>query len=256
MSSGTWISPCTGSLMNFIVKPFGENYYVRIGACGWRYLDAKRYFGDGWKERFGSKLRAYAQLFDCVEVNSTFYRLPRISTAEKWRREVPEGFAFTVKMWRAITHEKQFRGADEETEAFLAVARALRAPVILIQTPRRFRQTGENERIVLDYLSTLPPSFSYALELRGWEHSPRFSPFIWVVDPFASAPPEQDAYYFRLHGSPPGERMYYYRYTDADLEKLADIVLSLSPDSVWLFFNNIWMYEDALRFKEVVARRK
>lgn len=229
---------------------------MRIGTCGWGYLDAKKYFGSDWRERFSSKLQAYAQLFDCVEVNSTFYKLPRVVTARKWRSEVPENFVFTVKMWRAITHEKRFRDVDEETEAFLAVARALRAPIILIQTPKRFSQTEENERLVLEYLSTLPSSFSYALELRGWKYSPRFSPWIWVVDPFASAPPEQDTYYFRLHGSPPGERMYYYQYTDADLEKLADIVLSLPSDSVWIFFNNIWMYDDALRFKEVVERRR
>jgi len=229
---------------------------VRIGTCGWGYLDAKKYFGENWKARFSSKLQAYAQLFDTVEVNSTFYRLPRRSTAEKWRKEVPDEFTFTVKMWRVITHEKRFDSVENETEAFLIIARALHAPIILIQTPKSFKQTETNVKKVIDYLSTLPPSFTYALELRGWEYSGVFAPWVWVVDPFATEPPEQDVYYFRLHGAPPGARMYYYRYTDADLEQLAKIVLSLPSDDVWIFFNNIWMYDDALRFKEVLARRR
>ncbi len=229
---------------------------MRIGTCGWGYLNAKKYFGSDWKTRFTSKLQAYAQLFDCVEVNSTFYRLPRTSTAKRWREEVPDSFVFTVKMWRTITHEKRFQHVEEETEAFLTIARTLRAPIILIQTPKSFRQTEENEHLVLEYLSTLPSTFSYALELRGWKYASRFSSWIWVVDPFAASPPEQDTYYFRLHGAPPGSKMYYYQYTDADLEKLANIVLSLPSDDVWIFFNNIWMYDDALRFKEVVLRRK
>ena len=228
---------------------------MHIGTCGWGYMNARALVGEDWKERYKSKLQAYSALFDCVEVNSTFYRLPRPSTVEKWRREVPPDFVFTVKMWRRITHEKRFVDVGEDLEAFLRIARALRAPIVLIQTPRSFKQTPENEKLVLDFLSTLPADFSYALELRGWKRTERFDPWIWVVDPFASPPPEQEVQYFRLHGSPPGDRMYYYKYTNADLQRLADLVLSLDSRDIWVFFNNVWMYEDALRFKEVIARR-
>ncbi len=157
---------------------------------------------------------------------------------------------FTVKMYRGITHERRFIDVDGFLEPFLRVVRALEAPIVLIQTPKSFRQTGENEKRVLDFLSVLPRDIQYALELRGWEYREGYGEWIWVVDPFAFPPPEQDMYYFRLHGAPPGERMYRYRYTDSDLLWLKDFVSNLSGD-VWMFFNNVWMYEDALRFKEL-----
>jgi len=217
---------------------------VRIGTCGWGRLPARRL---GISE-YSSLLEAYSRLFDTVEVNSTFYHIPRESTARRWRSTVPDGFAFTVKMYRGITHERRFVGVDDLLEPFLRVVQALDAPIILIQTPRSFRQTHEHVQRILDFLSTLPSDVAYALELRGWTYDERFSNWIWVVDPFAEMPPEQDIYYLRLHGSPPGERMYRYRYSDADLQWLKDFVSTLSG-TVWIFFNNVWMYEDALRFK-------
>jgi uncharacterized protein YecE (DUF72 family) len=156
---------------------------------------------------------------------------------------------FAVKMYRGVTHEKRFKNVEEETERTLDVAEALRAPIILIQTPKSFKQTEENEKKVLDYLSTLPNTFRYALELRGWTWKERFAEWIWVIDPFAAKPVDQEEYYFRLHGKPPGERMYHYKYTDADLERLKELVLSLNTENIWVFFNNVWMYEDALRLK-------
>ncbi len=197
-------------------------------------------------------LEAYSQLFDTVEVNYTFYRLPRADTAKNWRKIVPESFIFTVKMFRGVTHENRFKNTEEETERILEIAEILKAPIILIQTPKSFKQTGENEKTVLEYLSTLDKRYMYALELRGWVWKPKFSEWLWVVDPFAQKPPEQDEYYFRLHGKPPGKRMYHYRYTESDLLQLKDFVEKLNREQVWLFFNNVWMYEDALRFRRML----
>ncbi|MDN5358735.1 MAG: hypothetical protein PWP76_578 [Candidatus Diapherotrites archaeon] len=224
---------------------------MRVGTCGWGYFRPKTF---GITE-YSSVLEAYSRLFDTVEVNSTFYRIPRASTAERWRKEVPDDFVFTVKMYRDVTHEKRFENVEEETEKILEVAKALRAPIILIQTPKSFKQTEENKRKVLGYLSTLPKTFRYALELRGWTWNDKFAEWIWVVDPFAEKPVEQEEHYFRLHGKPPGERMYHYKYTDADLTRLKELVLSLNTDNVWVMFNNVWMYEDALRFKGMLDGR-
>ncbi len=73
---------------------------VRIGTCGYRYFDP----GDDWRENYQSILHAYSAAFDVGELNRTFYTLPQVSTAERWRREAREGFEFTVKAWQAITH--------------------------------------------------------------------------------------------------------------------------------------------------------
>ncbi len=221
---------------------------MRLGTCGWGFFRPKK-FGI---EEYSSVLDAYSRLFDTVEVDYTFYRIPRESTAERWRKEVPENFVFTVKMFRGVTHEKRFVGVEEETEKILRIADILRAPIILIQTPKSFRQTDSNERTVLDYLSTLDKNYSYALELRGWQWHKAFDEWIWVVDPFAEAPPEQEEYYFRLHGKPPGNKMYHYKYTEKDLRWLKEFVSSLNTEKQWIFFNNVWMYEDALRFKAMM----
>ncbi len=227
-----------------------ENIYViRVGTCGWGFLRPKKM---GIQD-YSSTLNAYAQLFDVVEVNYTFYRIPRVDTAKRWRKEVPKEFTFTVKAYKGITHEKRFENCDEDVEKTLQIAKILNAPIVLFQTPKSFKQTAENERKILEFLSTLPKGFKYALELRGWQWSDVFREWIWVVDPFAQSPPEQREYYFRLHGAPPGNRMYHYMYTDDDLRWLAGEIKALGKDAeVWVFFNNIWMYEDALRFKELL----
>jgi len=225
---------------------------VRIGTCGWGFFRPKKM---GIIE-YSSILEAYSRIFDTVEVNYTFYHIPRESTAEKWRKTVPEDFIFTVKMFRGVTHEKMFRNAEEETETILRIAKILNAPIILIQTPKSFKQTVENEKLVLDYLSVLDKGFRYALELRGWEWSKRFGEWIWVVDPFAKKPPEQDEYYFRLHGKPPGKRMYHYKYTDKDLRWLKEFVEKINTERTWVLFNNVWMYEDALRFRAMINEKR
>lgn len=73
---------------------------IRIGTCG--YGDY-RPPGD-WKQEYTSKLQAYSYTYQVVELNRTFYKLPQLKTAQRWRREVAEGFDFTLKAWQAVTH--------------------------------------------------------------------------------------------------------------------------------------------------------
>ncbi len=204
-------------------------------------------------------LNAYARTFNFIEVNSTFYRFPRVETAQRWRREAGEGFKFSVKAHRSITHEKRFKNVEEEVEKLIEVSRALRAFFILFQAPRSFRFSEENLNNILDLLSIIPEDFVYGFELRGWkdEEVKRLlerSDAVHVVDPFDRRSLRGDPFYFRLHGSPPGERMYKYRYTDEDLEWLARYVGELGGE-VYVVFNNVWMCEDAARFREVVLQR-
>ncbi|HHF59326.1 MAG TPA: DUF72 domain-containing protein, partial [Thermoplasmatales archaeon] len=60
--------------------------------------------------------------------------------------------------------------------------------------------------------------------------------------------------YLRLHGSPPGARMYNYRYTDEDLQVLLDIVREMRVRESYILFNNIYMFDDALRFRKLVEQ--
>jgi uncharacterized protein YecE (DUF72 family) len=76
---------------------------------------------------------------------------------------------------------------------------------------------------------------------------------IHCVDPFARDPAyTKDLVYFRLHGSPPGKRMYAYKYTREDLQALLKKCKTFGRKEVYCLFNNISMYEDALEFQELI----
>jgi uncharacterized protein YecE (DUF72 family) len=99
---------------------------VRVGCSGWNYAD--------WRERIYPKglppskwLEHYAMLFDTVEVNNTFYRLPRVDAVARWVEQSPPGFVFAVKASRYLTHVKRLRELGDGVERFFAhiEARAL-----------------------------------------------------------------------------------------------------------------------------------
>ena len=111
-------------------------------------------------------LSEYAEVFGCVEGNSTFYALPSADTVSRWREATPAGFHFCFKFPKAITHDRQLRGADKETEAFFERMAQLpdRLGPLLLQLPPAFgpRQLPDLDR----YLTALPSEFRYAVEVR------------------------------------------------------------------------------------------
>src|ERR1700749_3370129 len=68
-----------------------------------------------------SRLTYYASLFNSIEVNSSFYKVPMASTVKKWAGSVPDNFRFTFKLWRGITHNKQLTFNPEDVERFIKV---------------------------------------------------------------------------------------------------------------------------------------
>lgn len=87
----------------------------------------------------GSHLERYAQVFNAVEINSSFYRPHRPQTYARWAASVPDGFRFAVKVPREITHRRRLAGADELLERFLGEAGALGEKLgpLLVQLPPR-----------------------------------------------------------------------------------------------------------------------
>ncbi|MDE3056325.1 MAG: DUF72 domain-containing protein [Bacteroidota bacterium] len=119
---------------------------IHIGCCGWSYLNEKEFTALSETVRGRTKLQAYAKLFTAVEINSTFYRLPRLSTAEKWRKEVDEvtpGFEFTVKAFQGITHLHRFQKKEslDAYDTLKEVSSVLHARFILFQSPASFKPT-------------------------------------------------------------------------------------------------------------------
>jgi uncharacterized protein YecE (DUF72 family) len=84
-----------------------------------------------------SRLCYYASLFNSLEVNSTFYRLPLPATLARWTSEVPDGFRFTLKLWREITHAKDLEFTIDDVERFMRIADRIgnKKGVLLLQLP-------------------------------------------------------------------------------------------------------------------------
>jgi uncharacterized protein YecE (DUF72 family) len=111
-------------------------------------------------------LAFYGSRLPAVEINNTFYRLPKRSVLESWAESVPEGFRFSVKASRRITHLKRLKGVDDETSYLLDVTGALGAKlgVLLFQLPPNLKLDLER----LDrFLALLPEGTPAAFEFRN-----------------------------------------------------------------------------------------
>ncbi len=232
---------------------------IKLGTCGWSGFPANKIWKN-WKERFSSKLEAYASLLNTVEINSTFYKLPRQSTARRWLEEARKsnkGFEFTVKANREITHIDRFK-TDKSIKSWkstVEIAGILEAKIILLQTPASFKPTVKNLSTIQNFLSKLEWSGKTAWEPRGeWLRKPELIKrlcdefdIIHCVDPFRAKSVTQEVYW-RLHGLGKPS-MYKYKFSGEDLKWLANKLSGRKGGHV--FFNNIWMGEDVLRFKRI-----
>ncbi|MEZ0394641.1 MAG: DUF72 domain-containing protein [Desulfurococcaceae archaeon] len=247
---------------------------MRVGCCG-----------------FPCSRRKYFELFDVVELQNTFYELPTIEWAESLRKEAPQGFEFTLKAWQAITHphssptwKKMKRppsGSQENygwlrptpenfraLERTLEVARALGASLVILQTPASMPRDEDSAAWVKEFLceaSKVAKPVVLGWEPRGpWaEARDALSrivsdcEIIHVADPFRYEilPNSFRTFYARLHGIGKGEVNYRYKYTDEDLSTLLEKVKANSTSfrRFYIMFNNVYMLDDAMRFKKMVA---
>lgn len=233
---------------------------IKIGTCGFR-----------------GRKKDYAEILSCVEVQNTFYQPPQIKTLERWRASVPAEFEFTLKAWQLITHEAKsptFRRLrikltdDEKAEAgyfkptgivrqawqtTLECATALQAKTILFQCPASFKPYAENIKNLERFLGEIrSEKFNFAWEPRGdWKDETikdicqKFD--LWhVVDPFKRRTVTPEKCYFRLHGMT-GFR---YQYEDGELGELVSLLPTKKKS--YVFFNNVSMTEDAVKFQEIV----
>jgi uncharacterized protein YecE (DUF72 family) len=108
----------------------------RVGTSGYSY---KAWRGPFYPEKLPAKemLRFYAGRLPAVEINNTFYRLPKPSVLESWSDQVPEGFRFSIKASRRITHLKRLKRTEDETGYLLRTTESLgeRLGAILFQLP-------------------------------------------------------------------------------------------------------------------------
>jgi len=140
---------------------------VRVGLSGWNYTHWRN--GVFYPPRLPSRrwLEFYAGRFDTVEVNATFYRLPRADTVAHWVEQTPHGFVFAVKVSRYLTHVRRLRDVGPGLELFLERIEPLidspKLGPLLWQLPPTFRR--DTDRLA-EALGRLPRSLRHCIEFR------------------------------------------------------------------------------------------
>jgi uncharacterized protein YecE (DUF72 family) len=148
---------------------------IAVGCQGWNYADwTTKAAGETVFYPSGTKsnemLAVYARAFETVEVDSTFYAVPKEETIDNWRKLTPDNFTFSLKMPREITHEGELQKAsfsvlDEFCTRVLRLKEKLAA--VLIQLPPQFGADEENVRTFLEFLPRLPTDVRFAVEFRA-----------------------------------------------------------------------------------------
>ena len=234
---------------------------VRIGTSGWNYPTGKGTWNGVFyplpedRERGFDELRFYAERFNTVEVNSTFYGQPRANASLNWVKRTPKDFEFAIKLYQKFTHPgmtiDRTPVAQTDVDAFKGgidpLAAAGKLGPLLIQFPSSFQRTQE----AVDYLGWLLAAFSDYVRVvefrhRSWsdagaatmalvnEHraalvridEPKFESSIrpdWSVH-------ESGIYYVRFHGRnarewwdhAESEDRYNYFYSEEELEPIAE----------------------------------
>jgi uncharacterized protein YecE (DUF72 family) len=241
--------------------------HLHIGTAGWQLPKA-------YQHLFpvdGTHLQRYARRFNAVEVNSTFHRLPRPATAERWAASVPEEFRFSLKLPKAITHLAKLRKVSGPLAAFLEVHRAFgkkAGPVLVQLPPKQAFDEGAEEFLHILYEHDLP---QVVVEPR---HPSWFQPAVeallrrLAMARVAADPPRADTdgrpgghphlHYYRLHGQP---RMYWSAYGTQWLRQLAKR-LAHAPASTaetWVIFDNTAQglaTGDALELQQLITGRR
>jgi len=212
---------------------------LRVGTSGWSYKEWK---GSFYPEKLAAKdmLRFYAGHFGTVEVNNTFYRMPRNEVLEGWAAEVPEDFAFVLKAPKRITHDRRLNDVADSVEYLLRTASALgpRQGPFLIQLPPNFKKDLDRLRA---FLGLLPPPARAAFEFRNasWFEDDVYAAIrehghAWCVadtgeegdPPFVAT---ADWGYLRLRGV---------NYSDEDLRTWAARMKAESWREVFVFFKH------------------
>ena len=219
---------------------------IYIGTAGWNY---KHWQGVFYPQDLAQSkwLDYYVDYFSTVEINNSFYNLPKPKTLEKWYNSVPDDFEFSVKASRYITHMKKLKAPRDAVKRFINHMKSLKgkSAVILFQLPPRWKFNGERLR---SFIKLLPDDYLYTFEFRdkSWWNEETFeilesnNSAFCIYELAGTHTPLQitaDFVYLRLHG-PDGA--YEGSYDQATLEQWADKFEQWLGDehSIYCYFDN------------------
>jgi uncharacterized protein YecE (DUF72 family) len=245
---------------------------IRVGTSGWSYPSGEGtwngIFYPAKKAKGFDELAFYAEHFDTVEVNSSFYRVPALKTTEEWVKRTPKDFEFSLKLFQKFTHPEMFlkatgkdpgdidrKDVDDFRAAIEPLAKAGKLGALLAQFPPSFK----NEPGARDYLAWLLHAFRdylVAVELRHKSFSDDPVETMALLGEFGAAlvqidepkfktsirqnrlPNVKTFYYLRLHGRnaaqwwkhDKAEDRYNYLYSGEELEPIVEAVEEASRE--------------------------
>jgi len=220
---------------------------VRIGTSGWNYKHwIKAFYPEDLPQK--EMLKFYAEHFDTVEINSSFYRLPELQTFTKWRTAVPTSFTFAVKASRFITHMKKLKAPKASTNKLFSRVKRLedRLGPLLFQLPPRWNCDFKR---LSDFLDAMPAEEDFVFEFRddSWLTDGIFQLLrkhnvaLCIHDHGGKESPQEitaDFTYIRMHG--PGAASYSGSYSPESLKLWAQRIKNWQRDlkAVYVYFNN------------------
>jgi uncharacterized protein YecE (DUF72 family) len=222
---------------------------VRVGCSGWQY--------DSWRGQLYPEgcpkrrwLQVYAEHFDTVEVNSTFYRLARREAVAGWVSQTPPGFLFTVKASRYLTHVRRLREIEEGIKRFYEpiepLIEAERLGPVLWQLPENFHR---DDARLAGLLELLPPG-EHTIEFR---HESWFVPEVMALlrshgvaltigdhpsRPFQTYEATADWRFIRFHY---GARGRVGNYSATEIAEWAQRIRKWRrSEAIYVYYNNDW----------------
>jgi uncharacterized protein YecE (DUF72 family) len=248
----------------------GGKGILRIGTSNIVTPFSKEFFPDAFKDK--SRLNYYSSIFNTVELNSTFKKIPRLSTFEKWADDVPQGFQFTNKVSKEITHVKNLNAEFRIVKSFISAANHLgnKKGCLLIQFPEKITAEYREhvEKIILN--------IQRADTKNEWRRAVEFRSSTWYTErtkfflhhynatlvlhdmpKSANLNLDETAsfHYFRFHG-PTGD--YKGSYSDEFLEQQALTIKALLIENkdVYAYFNNTMgdAFKNAITLEEKVEK--
>jgi uncharacterized protein YecE (DUF72 family) len=261
---------------------------LRIGTSGWNYPTgkgtwngifypasakmAKRQRAKGTRAPKFDELAYYAEHFDTVEINTTFYGQPKPTVAHTWAARTPPGFEFSLKLYRALTHADRsdvprldMDAIDEYRRGIEPLASAGKIGALLAQFPPSFKKTSESQEY-LDVLLDRFRDYPIAVELRHRSWSDDFGATLSLLNSHNAALTQIDEpkfkvsirqnqlpnisgfYYMRLHGRnaekwwkhDKSEDRYNYLYSADELKPISETAAAARRlvKKFYLYFNN------------------
>jgi uncharacterized protein YecE (DUF72 family) len=281
---------CPAALLEIASWEMGADVIsrIRVGTSGWSYPKGRgTWNGIFYPAQPGRRPRGapgfdelafYAEHFDTVEVNSSFYRVPAVETVRKWAERTPRGFEFSLKLYQKFTHPEMFAKAtggdpadvgrgdvDEFRKAVDPLAQAGKLGALLAQFPASFKNDVES-RGYLEWLLRAFHDHPVAVELRHRSWTDRPEEIVEILGQFGAAwayidepkfrssvrqdlrPDGRSFYYLRLHGRnaaqwwkhDSSEDRYNYLYSAAELAPFAETarLASRQVRKAYLYANN------------------